>query len=215
MRYFIEFINRTTKPKYDLLKIAVAHHRFVWIHPFANGNGRTARLLTYAMLLKAFNFKHSHIVNPTAVFCSNRQEYYRLLGQANSLSDGAICEWCDYMLKGLAQEIEKLLQLTDVDYVRNKIFEPMVSLAYKNGQITKDVASILNAAIAKEVFQASDIQPIFKETNSEISRRIKFMLEAGFIKKIRPGARKYCINLTSPIFPTLFEILQQEGYFKK
>lgn len=215
MRYFIEFINRTTEPKYDLLKIAVAHHRFVWIHPFANGNGRTARLLTYAMLLKAFSFRHSHIVNPTAVFCSNRQEYYRLLGQADSLSSGAICEWCDYMLKGLAQEIGKLQQLTDVNYVRGKIFGPMVSLAYRNGRITKDVASILNVAIEKEVFQASDIQPVFKETSSEISRRIRFMLDAGFIKKIRPDARKYCINLASPIFPTLFEVLQQEGFFKE
>ena len=215
MRYFVEFINREVSPKYDLLKIAVAHHRFVWIHPFANGNGRTARLLTYAMLLKAFNFRHSHIVNPTAVFCSNRQEYYRLLNRADNLSDASVCEWCAYMLKGLAQEIEKVKQLTDVDYVKNKIFGPMVSLAYKNGQITKDVARILNVAVDKVIFQASDIQPIFKETNSEISRRIRFMLDARFIKKIRPDARKYCLNLTSPIFPTLFDILQQEDYFKE
>ena len=39
-------------PKYDLLKVAIAHHRFVWVHPFSNGNGRTVRLFTYAMLVK-------------------------------------------------------------------------------------------------------------------------------------------------------------------
>lgn len=31
--------------------IAWSHHRFVWIHPFTNGNGRTARLLTNLILL--------------------------------------------------------------------------------------------------------------------------------------------------------------------
>ena len=46
MNELFEFINRTDLPKYDLLKTAIAHHRFVWIHPFSNGNGRTVRLFT-------------------------------------------------------------------------------------------------------------------------------------------------------------------------
>jgi Fic family protein len=29
------FINRADKPKYDLMKIALVHHRFGWIHPLA------------------------------------------------------------------------------------------------------------------------------------------------------------------------------------
>ncbi len=51
MEELFNFINSTNSPKYDLLKTALAHHRFVWIHPFDNGNGRTVRLLTYAMLV--------------------------------------------------------------------------------------------------------------------------------------------------------------------
>jgi len=56
------FINKTDSPKYDLIKTAIAHHRFVWIHPFRNGNGRTVRLLTYAMLVKqGFNVELGRI----------------------------------------------------------------------------------------------------------------------------------------------------------
>jgi len=35
--------------------IAAAHHRLLWIHPFLDGNGRVARLMSYAMLLDALD----------------------------------------------------------------------------------------------------------------------------------------------------------------
>src|SRR5690606_16362703 len=52
MAELVAFINRPDLPKYDLIKVALAHHRFAWVHPFSNGNGRVVRLLTYAMLIK-------------------------------------------------------------------------------------------------------------------------------------------------------------------
>ncbi len=51
MDELVQFLNQPDAAKYDLIKIALAHHRFAWIHPFSNGNGRTVRLLTYALLL--------------------------------------------------------------------------------------------------------------------------------------------------------------------
>jgi Fic family protein len=38
-----------------VLQAGPAHHRLLWIHPFADGNGRVARLVSYAMLLKALD----------------------------------------------------------------------------------------------------------------------------------------------------------------
>lgn len=39
----------------SVLQAAAAHHRLLWIHPFADGNGRVARLVSYAMLLGALD----------------------------------------------------------------------------------------------------------------------------------------------------------------
>jgi Fic family protein len=36
----------------QVVAIAAAHHRFLWIHPFYDGNGRVARLLSHAMLCR-------------------------------------------------------------------------------------------------------------------------------------------------------------------
>src|SRR5690606_10154777 len=34
-----------------IIATAAAHHRLLWIHPFIDGNGRVARLMSHAMLL--------------------------------------------------------------------------------------------------------------------------------------------------------------------
>ena len=92
-----------------VLKSAIFHHRFVWIHPFGNGNGRTVRLFTYAMLVKTgFNVNVGRIINPTAVFCSNRNDYYENLSKADLGTTEGILQWCEYVLKGLKEEIEKI-----------------------------------------------------------------------------------------------------------
>ena len=39
-----------------LIAVMAAHHRFAWIHPFIDGNGRVGRLLTDA-ILKARRFR--------------------------------------------------------------------------------------------------------------------------------------------------------------
>jgi len=36
-----------------IIAVGAAHHRFLWIHPFYDGNGRVARLLSHAMLLRS------------------------------------------------------------------------------------------------------------------------------------------------------------------
>jgi Fic family protein len=64
MEELFDFIDHDDPPQFDLLKTAIVHHRFAWIHPFDNGNGRTVRLLTYAMLVKqGFKVRLGRIIN--------------------------------------------------------------------------------------------------------------------------------------------------------
>jgi Fic family protein len=52
MKEFVRQLNKNDK-KYNPIELAAyAHHEFVRIHPFVDGNGRTARLLTNLILLK-------------------------------------------------------------------------------------------------------------------------------------------------------------------
>lgn len=55
---------------------AIAHHRLVAIHPFLDGNGRTARLVMNLLLMRE-GFP------PTVIMKANRRQYYRVLAQAD------------------------------------------------------------------------------------------------------------------------------------
>jgi len=183
-------------PKYSLLKAAIAHHRFVWIHPFANGNGRTVRLFTYAMLVKlGFNVEVGRILNPTAIFCNNRNNYYQYLSGADSGNDNEILNWCEYMLKGLKDEIEKIDKLLDYAFLQKRILIPAIDLSLERQYITETESRILKIVVAKQVIQARDLKSIFPgKLGAEVSRQIKRLLDKKMLQSESEGSRKYVIR---------------------
>jgi Fic family protein len=62
---------------------ALAHHRLVAIHPFIDGNGRTARLVMNLILMRAG-------YPPTVIQRINRRQYYRVLSQADTGKPAAL-----------------------------------------------------------------------------------------------------------------------------
>jgi Fic family protein len=60
----------------DLVRAAMFHHRFVWIHPFFDGNGRTVRLLFNLLLMRKG-------YPPAIILKNDRQKYYDALNRAN------------------------------------------------------------------------------------------------------------------------------------
>jgi len=192
------FINADDSSKYDLLKTAIAHHRFVWIHPFDNGNGRTVRLLTYAMLVKyGFNVHINRIINPAAIFCSDRSKYYEHLALADSGNRSDVLKWCYYVLSGLKNEIIKIDKLLDYDFVSRSILIPAIRYSYERKYITEIEKKILEIAVNKQIFQNSDLSPIFKnKKKSEVSRWIRRLKENKLIEPERDSVRKYVINFS-------------------
>jgi len=88
---------------YALIKAVVAHLYLAWIHPFDNGNGRTARLVELQILLAA------GVPTPAAHLLSNhynvtRDEYYRQL-QLASDSGGDAVPFLRYVIRGFVDGI--------------------------------------------------------------------------------------------------------------
>jgi len=77
MRQLFHFIN-DNPDELDVVGLAtLLHHRLVWIHPFYDGNGRTARLIMNLLLIQAG-------YPPAIILKNDRKKYYAALNNANT-----------------------------------------------------------------------------------------------------------------------------------
>lgn len=82
---------------HPIILAAQAHHRLVAIHPFVDGNGRTARLVMNLLLMRSG-------YPPTIIQRANRRQYYSVLAKADSGN-------CDSLENFVGRAVEKSLEL--------------------------------------------------------------------------------------------------------
>lgn len=108
-----------------IMKAIVAHLYLVWIHPFGDGNGRTARLMEVQILLR------SGVPLPSCQLLSNhynatREKYYRELQRASE-SGGEMTQFLLYAVEGLRdglkEQIEHVRMLQWEVSWRNYVYE--------------------------------------------------------------------------------------------
>lgn len=98
-----------------LIKMAVAHYQFEAIHPFADGNGRTGRVINSLYLIQE-QLLGLPILYLSRYIIQNKSEYYSLL--LNVTRNQAWEDWIIYMLKGVEQTSQwttkKILAITQL-----------------------------------------------------------------------------------------------------
>ena len=216
MQELVAFINEARPQKYDLIKVAMAHHRFGWVHPFGNGNGRVVRLLTYALLIKfGFNVKTGgRVLNPTAVFCNNREQYYDMLSSADIGTKDNLEAWCTYVLKGILEELRKVDRLTDYNYLLEKILAPALSYAKERRLVTEMEGLVLGMALVKGIAKAADLVTAMPNMSSaQRTYQIKKLVENKMLQPIAEGARQYTIGFSNNyLMRGVVHALTNEGF---
>jgi Fic family protein len=197
MQELVDFINRDDPPKYGLMKVALAHHRFTWVHPFSNGNGRVVRLLTYALLIK-YGFRvqtGGRVLNPAAVFCTDRERYYTMLARADEGSDEGLEDWCTYVLSGVLEELRKVDNLADYAYLTREILLPALNLARERQWITAQEEAVLALTARKGVVKAADLSEAMPRLNAaQRTYQIRKMVQGGMLQPVQPSARQYVLG---------------------
>lgn len=221
MSELVQFLNREDPQKYDLMKIALAHHRFGWVHPFSNGNGRVVRLLTYALLMKyGFNVQSgSRLLNPTAVFCNDRDKYYEMLGVADVGSDDALEKWCVYVLEGILAELKKVDQLTDFSYLLPRILIPAINYSVDRKHITELESRVLLIALKASGGQvkSADMAVAMPDLNdSQRTRQIAKLVKSRMLVPTAPKSRIYMAGFTNNyLIRGIILSLENEGFISR
>jgi len=215
MDELVDFINQEDDEKYDLIKTAIAHHRFVWVHPFGNGNGRVVRLLTYALLIKyGFRVKEGQLINPTAVFCNDREKYYEMLALADKGTEETTLQWCEYVLSGILDEISKVNKLLDHGYLSSHVLKPAIILGRDRGVINKEEEAILKMGVERQRFKASDIGEVLpKLTPRQRTHLISKLRANNLIIQLKEGGREYYVSFNNNhLMRSLILMLEHEDF---
>jgi Fic family protein len=99
-----------TTNQHPVIRAAVAHLEFVRIHPFMDGNGRTARLLE-TLLLSQYSWDARGLIALEPYYRKNLAQYYKMI--ALSLSNQNWTAWVTFVSQAMLaqlQELEKRLQ---------------------------------------------------------------------------------------------------------
>lgn len=180
-----------------VLRAVLAHLYIAWIHPFGDGNGRTARLIEFYILLSA------GVPSPAAHLLSNhynqtRSEYYRQL-QAASDSGGDVLPFVSYAVQGLVDGLREQLdeirrQQWDVAW-RNFVDEAFRDEKTATSARQRNLALDLSAAA--DWVAVSDIPTLTPRLaksyagkgSKTVTRDLNSLVSRGLIDRVRARVR--------------------------
>ncbi len=103
-----QFVNTDTPYIDPLVQVAIAHYQFEAIHPFADGNGRTGRILMVLQLVQ-YGLLDLPILYISGYINQNRAAYYKLLLAVSA--EEAWYPYIQFMLEGFYQQAVKTKRL--------------------------------------------------------------------------------------------------------
>ena len=157
-----------------LIKAILAHIYLVWIHPFGDGNGRTARLIESQILLKA------GAPSSTTLLLSNhynqtRMEYYRQLNKARERKHGLL-GFIGYALDGFIDGLDTQLELIQEqqlniawrDYIRDQFSDKKGRGDLRRRQLIYELSRQAEGIPINKVVH---VTPQVAETYAKLSKR--------------------------------------------
>ncbi|MBQ8707057.1 MAG: Fic family protein [Succinivibrionaceae bacterium] len=94
-----------------LIRAAIAHLWFLTLHPFEDGNGRIARVITEMMLARADNSAFRFYNMSNQIF-RNRNDYYKILERTQK-GNLEISQWIGWFLDTLKRSLNEAMKLID------------------------------------------------------------------------------------------------------
>ena len=106
MREFVEWLNKGFEDISPILVAGIAQFQFVHIHPFIDGNGRTARLLSTLILYKTgYDFKRLFTISE--YYDKDRPLYYQAIQTVRN-NNMDMTAWLSYFVEGLRSKMEEI-----------------------------------------------------------------------------------------------------------
>jgi len=200
----------------QIVAIASAHHRFNYIHPFSDGNGRVSRLISHAMSLKAGIGAHGlwSVSRGLSRGLESRGEYKKMMDYADeprqgdldgrgNLSQRALIEFTLWFLKVCLEQVNFMSSLFDLKNLGRRL-ERYVD---RNNSLKPESFRLLQEALIRGQFERGEAPRITGLPERSARRVLNDVVEEGLLVSPTP---KTPVSLHFPsdalevLFPRLY-----------
>ncbi len=169
-----------------VLVAGIVHYEIARIHPFIDGNGRTARLLA-TLILYLSSFDHRRIFALDDYYDRDRQAYYAALKTAQQ-SNGDITQWLEYFTDGVAYSVKEAKDAVLKVGSKKKSGQTQIALTPKQMQIVEYIN--IHGKVANK-----DLQDLFKISAQAVHKELTKLIELKVIKAAGEGRALHYVLL--------------------
>lgn len=165
---------------HSVLRAGITHYELVRIHPFTDGNGRTARAMALLLMYEE-GYDVKRFFSLDEYFDRNALDYYEALGSVGSGESYDLTIWLEYFARGLAAELNRVklqvLKLSRDMQLKAKIGH-QVALSERQIKILETVQNNGGRAVS------ADFEKVLPMVSVDtVLRDLKDLLNKGLIKK--------------------------------
>jgi Fic family protein len=181
------FINEESSEFDPLIVMALMHYQFEAIHPFADGNGRTGRILNVLYLVHKNLLSHPLLYH-SGYIIQHKEQYYKRLRLVTEEDDWK--GWVGFMLDAI-----KETSLTTLDTIK-----AIITLKENNLQRIKGISQKLPAYELNELIFSFPYVKIKTLIDKNIAKRqtassyLQQLSEKGILHVLKYGKEIYYIN---------------------
>jgi Fic family protein len=179
-----------------ILGAAPGHHRLLWIHPFWDGNGRVARLMSHAVLLETLDT--GAVWSVARGLARKVAEYKRHLAACDSprrndldgrgaLSEEALAAFTKFFLEVCVDQVEFMEALMQPDALRARILlwaEEQIKLS----KLPPSSGRVLEALLYRGNLPRSGVSSVAGASTRTATRIVSALTEAGVLTSDTPYA---------------------------
>ncbi len=182
VKNFLEWLNsQEGRQIHPIIRSAITHYILVAIHPFVEGNGRTARAMaTLILMVEGYNIKGLFALEE--YFDRNAADYYgtlqKISSQKGNLNEKDLTEWVEFFSRALNIELsrikEKVENLSSDIKLKQKLGGKQIPLTERQVKLIEYIREFggLRITDAKELFPMISEDTIWRDLKKLIDQKI-------------------------------------------